>query len=373
VTYAAILLGGAVAWVSSRRSKTGILQDATVARRSPFAVNAVDVTIVLIYAVLPFLIAVVAVSLRNVGPAPDGWLWPGYLVPAVAVLATCAATSHVLGYLTSSTLLAVLSGAGASLIIAFYTAMPIAAPPELRPAWEHVGALCAAAAFSLAVALVVPVFVVGRRPEPASGRTRALALGATALAVLVALVAASSSGPSQVTRPAPTHLACAGVEGESRVCTWPDHAAYLDELVPLARRANQVAAGVFPPESTFYEFGLEDNTGAKSFKVLAQGHGLWFTAGGMADTFINRVTLRHFCTAASESDDAKRTRDITNLEYWLQSRIYGGNQPGDVVDVGGSPDTSEARAALRRSGEEQRVWGEATLSGINSTPCADTP
>lgn len=366
VSYAVIVLSTVVGVESARRSRSGLW---SIVRCFPRP--AVDAVVARLAAVVtlgtaPLVVVLgTAWAITRVG-APPGWFDPGYLGFALLILLMGVSTADLVGQVTRSSVVGAVLGATVGLVVGFFGGVPLSTAPDMEMSPARIVMTAIVTAISLSAAVMVPVGALTLRRAWAE----TLARGAAGVVVGGVVLATIASGPAAssrlASRPMPAHPACG--HSTPRVCVWPDHAGYLPVLNMFAQRADAAGQGVLTVPSTFDEFGLHDRDGTYSFKVIALGPGLWWTAGGMADTMLNAATVPHYCDPANEHDGTRRTELTTDLEYWLQARIYRAGQPKSLQ--GYRPDTSRVDVVLGESAVQQETWARSTLRAILATPCA---
>lgn len=365
VAYVVILVCAVVGSEATRRRASGLWQLAALSPRRSVATSLHQFLAQLICAALIMAVPLASASVWNARSAPSGWLWPGYVAYAGASLLLPMAAAYLLGVLTTSRLVGATGGAALGLISGFYGGVPLDGSPAIALSQGRLVLLAAAAAAGVAVALVLPGLALRFSGSVRSYLAPAVAALTIAGALVVLVAGEALAGPVQVERAAPEDPACS--TSSPKVCVWPEHAAYLGELQPLADRATAAAAGVFPLPAAFNEYGLQGVDSAHAFKLLAHGDGLWFTAGGIADTLINETVASRNCFPTAQADYETQTKLIVELEYWLQSRAFGAEQPAAVA--GSRTDVATAQRTLAKDSAAQKTWARAVLRAILDVPC----
>lgn len=370
IVYCGPVLGALCAYESARRGLSGLYDGAKIAPHSRWRGPLAHYLVHLVLAMVPLAVTLVYVGARNLSTAPPGFFRAGYLAYTIATLVVLVTGSYLVGTAVGSKLVGAVAGTAVSLVIVIYADTPLSGAPHLEVSVGRLGviavlALCLGALTvvyaSSATSNRAVALVVARRPLGAAAGVMA----AAGLALAHVLV----PNPIQVERPTPSSPACS--DDSPRVCLWPEHASYLTDITPLAERAAKAGDGVLHVPDAFYEYGVRDRDITSSFQIMAHGPGLWFTAGGMASTLINAEVVPNYCPARDNEAEMRRGALTTELLYWLQSRIYGSEQPSAIQ--GDEYHAPEARAVLQESEQAQQEWAQATLNEILETPCAEGP
>lgn len=368
VSYAVIILGALVGAEAARRRMSA---PAAALRMSPrgWVALAPHLAAGLSLALVPLGVALVAVAARNTGVAPPGTLWPSYVLFATAVAITALCAAHLIGFAVPSVLIGALAGAVVGFIATAYAEIPLSAPPtmDIGPARLTLAVLLAVA--STALAVVIPAAIATTTSSRVlSGRR--VAAGLAAIGFVVAVVASPLVGPVQVARPAPSSPTCSTTA--PRLCVWPEHAAYLPILTPVAQRIAQAANGLLAVPDELFQEGLTDSPEAtNTFSWLARDAGLWHASEGMANAILNTTYQPRGCWPQSEVG-WEQLRDLTaQLSYWLTARGFAADRPAEYH--GSFRDTRRAKDALRLDDAAQNQWAAVVIQQIDEIPCAITP
>ncbi|WP_425955750.1 hypothetical protein [Xylanimonas sp. McL0601] len=362
--YAVIVLGALVAAEAARRRVNAPAAALRLSRHGMLAV-AMQLSVGVVLSLIPMAVALAAVTIRNAGSAPPGHLWWSYVTFATVALVAALSAAHLIGSAGPSVPIAALAGAGAGYIVPAYADIPLNAPPNLGLSTTRLWVLVTIAVVALICAALVPSIATMASPGRTHTLGRTLA-GACAVAGVVAVVFAPAAGPIQVARPVPEDPVCS--TARPRVCVWPEHAAYLPLLTPVAARIAQAADGVLTVPDTFLEEGLSDNAYApNTFSWMAPRDGVWSAAEGMGGDVLNTTSSANNCWPDNDAD-WNRLRALTSqLSYWLAARGYGANRPGTYH--GQFQDAAGAIGALQLDEHQQAAWATDILKQSAQVPC----
>lgn len=367
IVYCGPVIGALCAYESARRGLSGLYDGAKLAPRSRWRGPLAHYLVHLVLAMVPLAVALVYVGARNLSTAPEGFFRADYLAYTFATLVVLATGSYLAGTAVGSKLVGAVAGIAVSLVVVIYADTPLSGAPHLKVSAGRMGLIAVLALGLVALTVVYASSATSNRATaPMVRRPLGAAAGVVAAGGL-ALAHVLVPSPIQVDRPTPGSPACS--DTSPRVCLWPEHASYLSDITPLAERAAEAGDGVLQVPDTFYQYGVRDRDITSSFQIMAHGPGLWFTAGGMASTLINAEVVPNYCPARDDEAETRRGTLTTELLYWLQSRIYGSEQPSEIQ--GDEYHAPEARELLQEPEQAQQEWAHATLNEILETPCAE--
>ncbi|PZR54942.1 hypothetical protein DNL40_00650 [Xylanimonas oleitrophica] len=364
--YAAIVLGALVGLDAARRrlgQPTAALRMSRRGWMGPAAQLAAGVLLALV----PMVIAMAAVTIWNARTAPPGHLWVSYVLFAAAVLVTALCASHLIGYAAPSVAIAALAGAATGFIATAYAEVPLYGPPHLEVSPARLVLACVLAVVALFAAVLVPARAAASTRAPGGTRWRATSAGAAAALAAAVIAVPMFSSSVQVPRPAPAVASC--TEGSPAVCVWPEHAAYLPDLEPLASRVAETADGLLPLPDRFVEQGVAEPPAVVStFDWIAPGAGLWHVTEGMVNVVLNTASVQRACLPTTDAGWEHRRALTGQLQYWMTAKAYGDQRPNAYH--GQFDDFSQAQDALTLDEESQRAWAANIIAQMDDIPCA---
>ncbi len=270
--------------------------------------------------------------------APDGFLWPNYLLLGAAVLVIGCALGHILGLFVpgpaappiAAVLMILLSytwttysesrGTASVLIV-------VSGPAAVTLSLEALGVRALVALLLVAAAITWTPTALIRR----GGR---LSTAAVAVPMALAAVAVASQvgrvGPLVVPRSPPPEPACAGAD--IVVCVWPEDIKYLNPAVDMAQRIHDASPEYgFRLPGTVYERGV----GPRPDEGFMVNAGRWMIADWLgAKAVVDTVPL-------CGSDDETAQRDyytaLENLVAFATAVAFGGGQPADIHSTSAIP------------------------------------
>ncbi|MFJ4854101.1 ABC transporter permease [Streptomyces sp. NPDC088730] len=356
------VLAGVSAWQAGRSSRSGMPEAVLGAARPAWRIEAVRLAATLTLGFLAYAIGCLTAAVISFDAAGPGFLWPSYLLLGGSTLIIFASVGHLAGRWWPSvafTPAVCALGCFISMLALPFKFNVLAGPPEehLRLFPVIVRLLFALALAALAV--TAPPLRGSVERQMSRHRTpwhiRGVAAGAAAVSLL-ALVAVPAAGELRVERPATatTPVCERAEEGAPRVCVWPEHRKYLNDLTRMAQRLDQSPLPWLKAPRTFYEFGLKRTTRGDGGFDIAEGH-VRTAAIAMAD----RVFKESLGLCIPPQQENRVWQAMDNIHLWLEYHSTG--QDPAVADEGlhmegVSAAQRAATTALRAPVAEQRKW-----------------
>lgn len=377
--FTAPALAGLTALEVSRRSTRW------AAPRPPWAAPLLGVQVVAAGVVVACgCVAAVVVNLA--AGAPQGLLWPGYVVLALCVAAEAVACGHLLGRVpgplwfapVTSVMLVflriVLTLPGSDLPPAGrLTRVILSGPPETSIAVSGVLGALGETVLVLGAALAVP-WLVGWLAARRSGSTYPLSpagrRGAvlTAAAALVLALPTVLPGTVMTTDRVPTTTVC--TQTRIDVCVWPEQAVYLPELTALAQRADAVGQVYgLTGTSRLTASGIPGG-----IRTVIAGEGSWFVASSLAGELASSLITDPACVPSDEADPVAAERfwgAYFQLRALLLLELQQQEAPRSMADTTGV-DGAEVAQVWRADQAVRLAWAGQrvdTMTGLMAARC----
>ncbi|WP_136314268.1 DUF7224 domain-containing protein [Actinomyces procaprae] len=306
---------------------------------------------------------------------PAGFLWPSYLIIALAVVSECLAAGVLLGRLGGPAWFAPVVAVLACFLRLITTQGTGVGTPESRltrvflsgHAWVElapVGVTLAVveAAIVVAAALALPNLLAALRARrehaafPWPRRTRAAVTAGCAVCVLgTGLVL--TGPPLMVERAIPEHPVCT-TDTKLQLCVWPEDAARLPALATLAQRASAQAEvlGLELPDHVS-AYGLEP--GASNFTI--ESDSVWFAANDLAGLIVGSVVPVDCLPTDADPGVEDFYRAYGELQGLIELHLQGADtRPagmGDTRDI----DRAEIARVAKSDQATQNAWIQARL------------
>lgn len=312
-----LFLGPAVAGLSAldagyrQRCRSGELATDTFGWRRELTAMLIS-RVILVCGVL-FVAAGFAVAVNLASGAPAGFLWPSYLVLAVAYAIECVALGMLLGSfggpLWFAPLLAVLmvflrgvtySSPGVGSQESAYSRFFLSGRAWVELSPVAVATAVLEAVVVVALALVVPGAVSRFRARKAGrvyplGTTGALRMAAGSIALAIGLLVVLNGPIMLEDRRLSADPLCSH-QASLKVCVWPENAVYLPALTEVATRAEIVASAVGGATMTeTKEFGLGPGN-----SFIGLGQGTWFFSDHLAGSIASSLSPPPQCDYSPE-------------------------------------------------------------------------
>lgn len=314
--------------------------------------------------------AICAVLVNLSASAPAGFLWPSYLIIALAVVGECLAAGVLLGRLGGPAWFAPVVAVLACFLRLITTQGTGVGTPESRltrtflsgRAWVALtpaGVVLAVveAAIVVAAALLLPELLAALRARrertafPWSGRTRvAVAAGCAACVLGAGLVL--TGPPLTVERDAPANPVC--TDTKLHLCVWPEDAARLPVLAALAERAGAQAdaLGVELPDH-LSAYGLEP--GAPNFTI--ESDSVWFAANDLAGLIVGSAVSVDCTPPDTDPAAADFYQAYGELAGLVELRLQG----ADARPAGMGDTRQIDRAEIARVAKSDRATQDAWM------------
>jgi len=362
--YAVVLFGGLTAWDSARRREEAPSAAVRLSRRS-LSANVAQFSASLIWSVIPFAVILIAISVRNIPNAPAGWFWPSYLLFGFAMMIVAVSSAQLVGIVAPSQPLAAILGSFCGFVITFFGDVPLHAPVHLILNPARVASAVLFALLGLLFAILLPTLMYSSSASTIRSSLVALA-GITAIGILFGVIYTRQLGEIQIARPLDVDAVC--TDSVPRVCVWPEHAAFLPKLEPIANGVAEAAHGVLPVPGTFLEQGLSgDQFAYNNFVFIGRDDGLWQVAKGFANGVLNTDATLQACLPATEHDWDEFGTASDQLAHWLAMRGFGGDRPGTWR--GEFNDVTSATDAVQLSDGDQSRWAIEQVNRMHRVPC----
>ncbi|MDR1635259.1 MAG: hypothetical protein LBS27_10155 [Bifidobacteriaceae bacterium] len=198
------------------------------------------------------------------------------------------------------------------------------------------------------------------------GWLRTSLVGVSAVATAAGWLVVWNGPPVIVPRPAPDDVPC--TDTATRLCVWPESAAYLPQLAAMAERAD-VTAGAFgaPPPAPMYELGLDDQ--ASTFVMVNST--TWFMSSILAADIAWSVEPPG-CELEPADPDAKQADGIRQESgAMIQLVLEDSERPVGMGDYSGLERTA-IELVWREGAGPVRAWIDerlAALAAIDARPC----
>ncbi|WP_444663660.1 hypothetical protein ACT17Q_15875 [Cellulomonas sp. CW35] len=318
-----------------------------------------------------------AVVVNLTAGAPSGFVWPSYLVVALAFAVGSVAVGMLLGCLGGPLWFAPVI---AVLLVFLRAAWFQGVSPESSEAaltriflagrpWDELNTRAVVGAVLetgvvVAVALALPVLGdrlrarrVGR-VYPVAARDRLRGLAATAVIVTSAVLVLASPPIAQARPPASNPL-CS--ETRPRVCVWPEDALLLPGLAEKADRAGALAdqvGGRLRPQLD--EFGL-----SRGDNFVAMGQGTWF----FSDTLAAMLASSLAPVRCDPPPDHPALGTYYEAEYDLtalfQLQIEDSERPAGYGDSSGT-DLADVMQVWRADADTRDAWVAQRVATMES-------
>lgn len=318
--------------------------------------------------------AICAVVVNLSASAPAGFLWPSYLIIALACISECLAAGVLLGRLGGPAWFAPVVSVLACFLRLAITQGTGVGTPESRltriflagHAWvaltpAGVALAVVEAAIVVIAALALPNLLAALRARRA--RTtfpwprRTLVAVAAGCAVCVLGAGLVLTGPPlTVERAIPEHPVC--TDTKLRLCVWPEDAARLPALTTLAERAAEQAdaLGLELPDHVS-AYGLEP--GASNFTI--ESDSVWFAASDLAGMIVGSAVSVDCLPTDADPGVEDFHRAYGELAELVELRLQGADaRPAGMGDTRGIDHAEIARVA-KSDQATQDAWTQERL------------
>lgn len=324
--------------------------------------------------------AICAVAVNLSASAPVGFLWPSYLIIALAVVGECLAAGVLLGRLGGPAWFAPVVAVLACFLRLITTQGTAVGAPESRltrvflagHAWvaltpAGVTLAVVEAAIVIAAALALPGLLAALRERrertafPRPRRTRVAVTAGCAVCVLGAGLVLTGP-PLTVERAIPEHPVC--TDTQLRLCVWPEDAARLPALTTLAERAAEQAdaLGLELPDHVS-AYGLEP--GASNFTI--ESDSVWFAANDLAGIIVGSAVSVDCLPTDADPGVEDFYRAHGELAGLVELRLQGADaRPagmGDTRDI----DRAEIARVAKSDEATQDAWMQARLDTMRDS------
>ena len=322
--------------------------------------------------------------------APAGFLWPSYVLVALACLTECIAVGLLLGRLGGPAwfapvitvmllflrLVITLPGSGEAMRFHFTRlflsgrASAVLSPIGVALAVLEAG-LVVVLAWSVPDLIAHTRAIRARTAYPWS-RThrRTVAVGSLGCVVAGALVL-TSPRLTQERRP-PKEPVCTSTE--FRICVWPDEAARLPGLTRIAERVPEQAQALgVPVPDRISSNGLEDTRSLEpgSSNFVIESDSTWFAADSAAGLLTASVVSAQ-CYPHDESGRQAYFKAARELSMLLELRLQAADWPQGMGDNSGV-DRAEIARIGKAAEEEQQTWIDERLATMHSLAAGSDP
>lgn len=310
---------------------------------------------------IPVFIGLAYASFRTLGQAGAGFIWWSYLVLAAINLLFCVS----LGYLVGSVFAGWFSPLTASLVALIYLGAKWDLTSYVTTSYGYpdvtlnrvrVAILAGIATALFLLAITLPTTLAMRASRWAQPAQYAVPIG-LGLVIAVAIVALHYSGPLQAGRQPP---AATCHTGEVRVCLWPENSAWMDEVLALAERAQELSSYGLAMPTSLVESGL-DELGPGDTEFSIKGGTTWFITGDWARAA--SYGLAEYCSDMSDEQMDSVSTSADELAAWIDNRLH----PGARSPVQGGPLANPEEVwhfANNADEESQREWVHDRLATI---------
>ena len=382
------LMGGVGAWEVRRRCLAGAARGAR-SRAAPW-ITPLLIAHLLSGAAVIATGALCAIIANLASGAPAGFLWPSYVLVALACLTECIAVGLLLGRLGGPAwfapvitvmllflrLVITLPGSGDAMRFHFTRlflsgrASAVLSPIGVALAVLEAG-LVVVLAWSVPDLIAHTRAIRARTAYPWS-RThrRTVAVGSLGCVVAGALVL-TSPRLTQERRP-PKEPVCTSTE--FRICVWPDEAARLPGLTRIAERVPEQAQALgVPVPDRISSNGLEDTRSLEpgSSNFVIESDSTWFAADSAAGLLTASVASAQ-CYPHDESGRQAYFKAARELSMLLELRLQAADWPQGMRDNSGV-DRAEIARIGRADEEEQQTWIDERLATMHSLAAGSDP
>lgn len=362
----------AAAWTSGARSRQHVDEQLSAASLSTVRIEAARMAVVLFVVIVPYVVgAVVAAAVTLPQGAPGVGQYFAYVALGLVGLLLATGWGWLLGRLLPGRFAAVtalLSWLIVGYVLSDTTGMlAISGPPRREVSVEAVTVRGFVAVLFCLSLLALPFrrSAAGVRLTPA-----VVAVPVTTLGVAVTLL----STQPVVERPIPRAVPC--VQGEIRVCYWPEHEKYVPVMEDVVARAEKLP-DVFTLPSRLNEYGTERNDVVANGVLHRQVGGDFTIAEGsvwsLALDFSIAISGETFQGCDwDRAREAKDDRRITAVEHWMEKRLAGGGSPNYRIEAGASVTKARAvgaRMAETKTEKEQFAWAEREVDEFRADYC----
>ncbi|MDW5327625.1 hypothetical protein [Plantactinospora sp. KLBMP9567] len=351
-------LAAGAAWSASRTARNRAEEQLSALPRPGWAVDGVHLLAIVLLGLVPLAVGAASAFAVTYAESGAGWIWPEYLVLAVAVLVISVSMGQLAGRLLPWRITPVLVGVVNYLGLAALdnTALELfvlSGPPSEEVSWRALAARLAVAAALVTVALVAPELL--RATPSVRVDWSVTALGA-AVVVLVSALAVQLNGERLMRERTPVVATCAGSEPE--VCLWPENQKYLAEAVSMTQRLAAAVRGLSEVPTTVYEEGLRPGQNRAGLVTVGSGDSAF--AYSLAGAFpLGEV---------QQCPDDERNQAFETLLVWRASRAVGNGRPLPMSPGHSGPVLDDVQRVLRMDEDGQRRWLTESMSMLRR-PC----